>query len=605
MGGVTAGTVVLAQLTAIGAPGGAGTYSVSTSQTATGPSMSGAFSGVLASIAVVSGGVGYQGGLPNFVTEWNNKQHFNTYTSYTNTPTHPLNSAAYTDIPLIQNFSKGVSPVDDSIPATSTLNITYPIPPLPTDPLNYVFGEGATGLAILNTVSTFDGYISGTTMTVTSAPTNPLTIGYGIQLALTQPGLVLDPTVPPVLINTVIISFGSGSGGTGTYTVYPVENGNGQTVGSSTTPVLLAATNGQLGSVLLTNGGSNYPGSATVTAMGGKPIIGSQFPGGAPKGVPARVSASVSGGVVTSLSLNATAKGAGYGTFPFLSIFGPIANPLDQPFYNYPYLAYDAVDKFLDFAAHLIRANRKTDELVLFLNPFCNHDYSVNLGMFAIDTVDSYYNYDLKVKKFMKRLHRMYEPEEMLFGITSCEGNSGITAYWWQRGFKNIVYDDISAMTSALNNAILVATGVSNAINRIELSDIWMAPVYFTQTAAVQQAILQVTRDTMVSFNSVKSAYISHELLQLNLPEWQEESTLRAEVFLGRSGQVKYLTKTMNYVNFQPLFYGTTDSISWDSGCHNPLALYRKGTHITNKTDLRARSHGTIAVDVGGIVESA
>lgn len=103
-------------------------------------------------------------------------------------------------------------------------------------------GKGTIGTYILNTVNlqtvsseamvaspnlppvafTGNGYISGTTLTVSTASTGDLQVGSVI-------------TGPGVAANTTVTAFGTGHGGTGNYTV-----SQSQTVGSSGTPIAIS-----------------------------------------------------------------------------------------------------------------------------------------------------------------------------------------------------------------------------------------------------------------------------------------------------------------------------------------------------------------------------
>lgn len=73
-----------------------------------------------------------------------------------------------------------------------------------------------------------NGYISGTTLTITSVVSGALTVNALI-------------TGTGVTAGTTIISYGTGTGGTGTYTV-----GSSQTAGTSTAPITITATGGTL-----------------------------------------------------------------------------------------------------------------------------------------------------------------------------------------------------------------------------------------------------------------------------------------------------------------------------------------------------------------------
>lgn len=68
--------------------------------------------------------------------------------------------------------------------------------------------------ATTSTPIVFQGYASGTTLTVTSAPNLPIAIGQTIY----NPGIIFN-TIPGIPSNTTITALGTGTGSTGTYTI--------------------------------------------------------------------------------------------------------------------------------------------------------------------------------------------------------------------------------------------------------------------------------------------------------------------------------------------------------------------------------------------------
>lgn len=581
VGGVTAGTVIISQLS--GTTGGIGTYQVSISQTLAGPvAMSQQFGGVIASISVVDGGDGYIGGLPNWVTKWNNKQNFISKTSWTNQLTYPIDSPCYTNIPLSKNFSWSASLIGDTYPGSSTIGetipITYEFPNTP--PLQQQNGSGATAIVYLAAVAQFTGYIDGTTLTVLTMISGAIAVRNMIQIYMTEPGLV--PTgIPLVLPNTEVISFGSGTtGGVGSYTVYQIQTAGTQTVGSASGPVTFIATNGTIAPPLLTNGGQNYTYSedytgVTVTGIR-EAIVGSPAPGQPAKAYQALVDSATTNGVVTSLEL--TNPGLGYGSNPNIFIYPVESSSVYLPFYNYPFQSYDALANLFSFTKRLIKERKEVDELVVFLNPFINHDPSFYHGNFAIDTLDSYYQYDLQMGKFFDWIYKHYDPSDVLLGWVTCEGNFGVYNYWKQAGYRNIFGNDLSQIIGAIDEAVYAVTGLTKIAAKVSISDVWFSATYFKQTAAVQQQICEIAVAVLRNFSGVKNAYITHELLNGKfIPQTMEESFLILEAFPGRSGQLKYLAKPMGGVAEAPIGYGTYGSTSWDSGCHSPFCLYQKG----------------------------
>ena len=123
---------------------------------------------------------------------------------------------------------------------------------------NYLVGNGqtisgtgiTTGTTITNTDVvanvTFTGYMSGTTLTVTTANDGSLTVGQTI----------IGGVGVGVLANTTITALGTGIGGIGTYTI-----NNSQTVGSSGTPVAFSGS----ATTTLTTSAAMTTGTVTVT----------------------------------------------------------------------------------------------------------------------------------------------------------------------------------------------------------------------------------------------------------------------------------------------------------------------------------------------------
>jgi hypothetical protein len=111
------------------------------------------------------------------------------------------------------------------------------------------------------------GYISGTTLTVTSIPANP------IQINATNLSAGDALFGAGVSVNTVITARVSGTGGTGTYTV-----NNSQTVGTAAIPVTIIARAAVIGTPSAPSASSFYVSRLPDTALSGARLCGGLCP---------------------------------------------------------------------------------------------------------------------------------------------------------------------------------------------------------------------------------------------------------------------------------------------------------------------------------------
>lgn len=125
-----------------------------------------------------------------------------------------------------------------------------------TDSLLYVHGTGSSVGPITSTVNAFTGYISGTTLTISTVTTGQLAVGQLVQGA-------------GIAANTFITALGSGTGGTGTYTVSV-----SQTVFSSGSPGVITTSPNTYGDAVCASG-SQY---SNLEIDFGAPNTGASYP---------------------------------------------------------------------------------------------------------------------------------------------------------------------------------------------------------------------------------------------------------------------------------------------------------------------------------------
>jgi hypothetical protein len=127
--------------------------------------------------------------------------------------------------------------------------------------LNFVSGDPDVRVSIADACGTFTGYISGTTLTVTSASWPYIAkwagVGYFLPALISGAGVAAD---------TVITAQGTGTGGTGTYTVNV-----SQTVGSAGSPITFIWVN--LGGMRLLASGSGITGGSTIFPSGSAIVL--------------------------------------------------------------------------------------------------------------------------------------------------------------------------------------------------------------------------------------------------------------------------------------------------------------------------------------------
>ena len=136
------------------------------------------------------------------------------------------------------------------------------------------------------------GYISGTTLTITSVSSGTLAVNSQI-------------TGTGVTANTIITAFGTGTGKTGNYTV-----NNSQTVGSSGSPIAMTSFISTSG-INLISGGSGYTSEPSVSIIGGG------------YSTQATATCKITNGSVSSITI--TDVGAGYTSTPIV-LFGTVFN---------------------------------------------------------------------------------------------------------------------------------------------------------------------------------------------------------------------------------------------------------------------------------------
>ncbi|MBS0637784.1 MAG: alkaline phosphatase family protein, partial [Verrucomicrobia bacterium] len=189
--------------------------------------------GQITSIAVNTGGSGYSGGLPSWVTTWNNAQNFNAIASWAQNTVYPISDPAY-DLPNIGNYS-GATTASRILP--TGIGIPQTIPQPGTQPLTRQVGSGATAVATVQ-----NGVITG--VTVTNGGSG-YTSGANVAISgLSYKGVPASATA--TVVGGVVTSITVTNGGSG-YT-NPVVAVVGRNQSSNNTIPFSFATSGYAGS---------------------------------------------------------------------------------------------------------------------------------------------------------------------------------------------------------------------------------------------------------------------------------------------------------------------------------------------------------------------
>jgi uncharacterized protein YdbL (DUF1318 family) len=508
--------------------------------------------GQITSITVNTGGTGYHGGLPSWVTTWNNAQNFDTLASWTQNTTYPIGDPAY-NLPNIGNYSGATKP--------SIIGIPQIIPQPGTQPLTRQVGSGATALATVQ-----NGVI--TAITVTNGGSG-YTAGAGIGISgITYKGVPASATV--TVVAGVVTAITVTNGGSGYVNPVVAIVGRSQP-GFATNPFSFAT--------------SGYAGSATDG-------IQKQF-----SFIEALLDANLqtTDELVVFVNMGTVLGNAdNYGLLALDSVDS--VYHLDQLFGAFITNVYKKVDPSDVLLGWVSDEGSSSGELAYwaqagYANAVSNDSSIAQAVINAINgAVSAAYpavasSYTASISGTTMTVSAIITGSVAVGQVISGTGvTPGTTIIALGTGTGDIgtyfvnQYQTVAATTISTGSYTGLAAITSGGGNTFNNSDIWFAAGFFRQSPADQANILQIAKNAALTVPYIKSVYTQQELLNSDFEVNEEDKFLKQELFPVRSGQLKYNMQPMS--STFPINQGDSPS-NWSYRV--PLVLYQPG-QLENKT---------------------